>query len=127
MLRSKEKVIYPELSYRIYGLCFKIHNTLGRFRNEKQYADALEKLLKDDNIPYVREFALQVSFDGEGSRRNVVDFLVDYKIVVELKAKRFLTKEDYYQLKRYLVSSNKKLGILVNFRQQALTPKRILN
>lgn len=127
MLRNKEKVIYPELSYLICGFCFKAHNALGRFRNEKQYGDALEKFLKENNIPFIREFALPISFVGEEPRRNIVDFLVDDKIIVEFKTKRLLTKEDYYQLKRYLVSSKKKLGILINFRQQALSPKRILN
>ncbi len=35
MPKTKDSVIYPELSYLIYGFCFKIHNILGRFRNEK--------------------------------------------------------------------------------------------
>lgn len=52
MLRSKEKVIHPDLSYLLYGLCFKVHNQLGRFCNEKQYGDALEKLLKLNILPY---------------------------------------------------------------------------
>ena len=40
------KVLYPELSYLIYGLCYKIHNELGRYRNEKQYADDFENLFR---------------------------------------------------------------------------------
>ncbi|MBU3942887.1 hypothetical protein KKA24_02795, partial [Patescibacteria group bacterium] len=48
--KTDEKVIYPELSYKICGLCFNIHNQLGKYRNEKQYADALEDLLKENNI-----------------------------------------------------------------------------
>ena len=39
----------------------------------------------------------------------------------------FITKEDYYQMKRYLVSCNKDLGIIVNFREYYLKPKRVLN
>lgn len=123
----KDKVIYPELSYIIYGLCFKIHNQLGRFRNEKQYADALEALLRINKISNEREVRLPTTFDIEKSGRSIVDFIIDDKIIIELKTKRFLTKEDYFQIKRYLVSCNKKLGILVNFRQKFLTPKRVLN
>lgn len=41
-----EKVIYPELSYKICRICFEVHNELGRYRNEKQYADAFELKLK---------------------------------------------------------------------------------
>ena len=127
MLRDKEKVIYPEFSYLLYGLCFKAHNQLGRFCNEKQYGDALEKLFKLNTIPYAREKGLEKSFEGEHPRRNIVDFLIDDLIIFELKAKRMLTREDYYQMKRYLVACKKKLGILVNFRQQSLSPKRVLN
>jgi len=124
---ATNKLIYPELSYLVCGLCFKVHNTLGRFRNEKQYADALEPLLKANNINYEREKELEPSFDGEKKRRNVVDFILDDKIILELKAKRMLTTDDYFQVKRYLTTSGKKLGILVNFRTKYLAPKRVLN
>ena len=123
----KGKVIFADLSYAIYGFCFKVHNTLGRFRNEKQYADALEEILKRNKIPYEREKYLPQSFGGEKSNRNIVDFIIDDKVILELKAKRIITREDYIQMKRYLVSYNKKLGILVNFGQLNLSPKRILN
>jgi len=53
--------------------------------------------------------------------------LIDNKIVLEIKTKKMLTREDYYQTKRYLTALNKKLAILVNFHQRYLTPKRILN
>jgi len=123
----KNNVLYPELSYRLNGLFFRIHNELGRFRNEKQYADALESALKVSGINYCREKPLSKSFNGEANNRNVPDFIIEDKIVIDIKAKRIITKSDYFQMKRYLVSSNKKLGIIVNFRQRFLTPKRIVN
>lgn len=126
--RTKNKnILYPELSYIIYGLLYKVHNKLGRFRNEKQYADALEQLLKENGINYKRELALPQSFKGERARRNVLDFIIEDKIILELKAKRLITKEDYYQTRRYLSSYKKKLGIIANFRQVSLAPKRVLN
>jgi len=127
MMQIKEKIIYPELSYKICGLCFSIHNKLGRYRNEKQYADALENLLKESKILYVREFSLPLSFEGEKNRRNIVDFIIDDKIIVELKSREAVLKEDYIQAMRYLVPSNKKLGLIFNFRQKYLRSKRVLN
>ncbi len=49
------------------------------------------------------------------------------KIVLDFKAKQAITKEDYMQIKRYLSVSELKLGIIVNFRQPFLYPKRVAN
>lgn len=127
MLRIKKDIIYPELSYKICGFCFYLHNKLGRYRNEKQYADGLEELLKENKIGYMREKILPLSFEGEKTGRNIPDFIIENKIIVDLKAKDFITKEDYFQLRRYLVSCNKRLCLLINFRQKYLYPKRVLN
>ena len=127
MLRIEDKVLHPELSYIVCGICFETHNELGRFRNEQQYADAVEYKLKARSIPCIREWRVPGSFQGERSGRNIVDFIIDGKIVLELKAKQILTKDDYFQIKRYLISCDKQLGILVNFHQKVLTPKRVLN
>ncbi len=127
MQRINEKILHPELSYKIYGLCFKVQNELGRYRNEMQYCDAFESLLKNNNVNYVREKPLPVSFEGEKERRNIPDFIIDDKIIVDFKAKNIPTKDDYFQMKRYLVSYNKELGLIINFRQKYIYPKRILN
>lgn len=126
-MQRMEKIIFPELSYKICGLCFEIHNRLGQFRSEKSYADALEEVLKTSGITYQREHSLDASFVGENNRRNIPDFMIEDKIVMDLKTKRIITKEDYFQMKRYLTASGKKLGLIVNFRQKYLNPKRILN
>lgn len=126
-ITKRAELLYPQLSYRICGFCYEIHNTLGRFRNEKQYADAFEELLDKHQIKYKREIPLPQSFQGEAERRNIPDFIIEEKIVVDFKAKRIITKEDYFQMKRYLQSCEKKLGLIINFRQYYLAPKRVLN
>ena len=128
MNSNSQKLIFPELSYEINGILFTVHNTLGRYCNEKQYADALEKELKQKGVSYKREFYIdQLSSVENTEKRNKVDFVVDDKIILELKAKRMLVREDYYQLRRYLDAAEFKLGLLVNFRDRYLRPKRILN
>lgn len=116
---SSNKLIYPELSYIITGICFNVQNTHGRYAREKQYCDAIEEKLKEISLPYRREFPI-----GDGG--NFVDFLIDNKIVLEVKAKRLVTKEDYFQLQRYLQASGIKLGLLVNFRSSYLKPLRVI-
>jgi len=97
------------------------------YYHEKQYADRVEFYLKKFQIRYEREKVLPKSFENEMNSRNKVDSLIENKIILEIKAKRVLEREDYYQVKRYLIALNKKLGIVVNFRDKYLRPKRILN
>ena len=114
-----KKLIFPELSYAITGICFDIHNKLGRYSREKQYGDLLEDKFKEIKISYKREFIIEKT-------GNIVDFLVDDKIVLELKAKPVVSREDYYQVQRYLQVSNIKLALLVNFQNRYLKPIRIV-
>ena len=119
-----KNLIYPELSYKLTGVLFKAHNKLGRYCKEKQYQDAIGELLKQEGLKFEREKKLPISDDIGG---NQVDFEIEDKILLECKAKPFITKEDYYQLMRYLKATGKRLGLLVNFRNKYLRPKRIAN
>lgn len=119
------KIIYPELSYKISGILFKVHNEVGRFGREKQYGDLFEKLLIDEKIEFEREKPLPIpSLDNKFT--NIVDFAINNQLLVDLKAKPILTKEDFSQIKRYLDAGKYKLGIIVNFHQKYLKPVRIL-
>lgn len=89
------------------------------FAREKQYGDFIEKLMKQKEIDYKREYQVE----GTGNR---VDFFVENKIILELKTKKFLSRDDYYQVQRYLQTFDVKLGILVNFRSKSIRPKRII-
>lgn len=123
MIRNKN-LLYPELSYKITGILFKTHNQLERYCKEKQYQDIIEELFRKVGIKFEREKEIFISEDVCG---NKADFIIENKIILECKAKPFITKQDYYQLLRYLKASNIRLGLLVNFRNRYLKPKRILN
>ena len=115
---TNKKLISPELSYLVVGICFDAHNTLGRYCREKQYCNYLEEQFKARGIPFEREIA-----DDQGNR---FDFLIDNEIVLEAKAKPMVLKTDYYQVQRYLQLSKKKLALLVNFQNKYLRPIRIV-
>ena len=115
----EEGLIFKDLSYRICGILYAVHNELSRYCREKQYADLLEFKLKLLGIEYKREFKV-------GSSGNIIDFIIENRIILELKAKKILLKDDYYQLQRYLQAQNIKLGLLVNFRSKYLKPIRVI-
>ncbi len=120
------QIINPELSFRITGLCFKVHNELGRFCSERQYSDSFEQKLLEVGMVYFREYELSNLAEVE-RKGNRVDFLIVNSIIVDVKAKKFITKEDYYQMLRYLQAANKELGLIVNFRSTYLKPQRVIN
>ncbi|MBI3952565.1 MAG: GxxExxY protein [Candidatus Doudnabacteria bacterium] len=119
-------IVEAELSYKIGGLCFKVSKQLGRFCRERQYADKFEQLLKEKGIKYEREFEIK-KLNIDSPNGNKVDFLISGKVLVDFKAKTFITKEDYIQMQRYLKAANLELGLIVNFRGSFIKPKRILN
>ncbi len=117
---KNNKPLYKELSYKIVGLLIETHKELGSYAREKQYCNLFEKKSKNIGLPCIRE--VRIADSG-----NVIDFIVDNKIVLEFKTVPFLTAEHYSQIKRYLFQTKMKLGILVNFRDKRIQPKRILN
>lgn len=127
MKKKRDKLIYEELTYEINGAIFETHNELGPYCNEKQYCDKLEEKIKKQGLSYEREKVLPPSFEGEKAGRNQVDFVIENKVVIEAKAKRAIRREDYYQTQRYLKALNKKLAILVNFRNKRVHIKRVIN
>jgi GxxExxY protein len=122
-----EGVIYPKLSYQIMGTLFEVHNKLGNMFKEINYANAVEAVFKREGILYKRELKVEIVFEGEKLGDFYLDFLVDNKIVLELKKLYQITPEHIKQALRYLLGTNKKLGIIANFKYRKLQSKRIIN
>ncbi len=120
------EIIEKDLSFKIAGCCFKVHKKLGRFCSERQYSDELEKQFESNNISYKRECEIK-SLNNESPAGNRVDFVIEDRLPVDIKAKKFITKEDYYQMLRYLYGLDVKLGMIVNFRSTFIKPKRVIN
>lgn len=121
------ELVYPELSYKIVGILFDVHSKLGGKYQEKYYQRAVEIALKEANIPYKKEIAVDLSFNGAKIGKYILDFLIEDKIVLELKATPRFNRDDFKQVSAYLKARNLKLGILANFRGASLIYKRILN
>ncbi|MDD5145838.1 MAG: GxxExxY protein [Candidatus Pacebacteria bacterium] len=123
---KEAELIYPKLSYQLNGLFFEVQNRLGRYSTERQYSKALEELLKDRDIKYAKEKEIFIPFGDKKIGGNKVDFEIG-KILVDVKAKRYITKEDYLQMQRYLQAAKFKLGLIVNFKGKSVVVKRVIN
>jgi GxxExxY protein len=121
------EILHKELSYNLNGILFAIHNSLGRFCKHNQYCEALESLLKNNKFKYQREVDVPIIFNEIKITGNILDFLIEEKIVLDVKCKKEITTKDYVQMKRYLRASKKELGIIVNFAEKSLNIRRILN
>jgi len=124
---NKPRIMLKEESYKLMNLLFEVHNKLGPIYKEKNYQDAIEEILKRERIPQERERPIKLKFENLEVSDFFADFIIDNKILLEIKAKPFITNDDVRQASRYIKSSNLPLAIVVNFKKQKLESRRIVN
>lgn len=117
---------YNPLTHAVIGCAMRVHRALGPGFPEIIYQRALVVELSRESIAAQREVALPVYYRLEqvGSRR--VDFLVDSRVIVELKAVSALTVAHQTQVLNYLESFRIPVGLLLNFGSPRLEYKRLL-
>ena len=121
-------IIYKEESYAIRGAIIEVSRELGCGFLERVYQDALELEFRLRNIPYEREKKIQIMYKGKPLGEPYrADFVCYGKIIVELEAVKTLEDTHYAQVLNYLKATKMKLGILVNFHDTFIVPKRIVN
>jgi len=123
----KKDLIYPELSYTIVGCAFEVWNILGPGHSEKTYQEAMEVMFKEKNIRYKSQLYAPVIFRNKLLSKSYLDFMVEEKIVVELKKNEHFAIGHIKQIHDYLVRSQLQLGILINFTFAEVKIKRVIN
>jgi len=121
------KVIYPQLSYKIIGILYKVYNKIGFGYQEKYYQRALKVELEKQKIIFKEQFPISLRYDQVNIGKYYIDFLIDNKIVLELKTEERFYDRDYRQILSYLKSTKLKLGILARFSKKGVYYRRILN
>lgn len=118
---------YSDITGKIIGLAMKVHREMGNGFQEVIYQRALAFELAKNFIIFSREFEMPVKYKGEqiGTRR--VDFLIDKKVSVEIKAVIQLENVHLAQAINYLEAYNLEIGLLINFGAESLQVKRLLN
>ncbi|RIV67452.1 GxxExxY protein [Flagellimonas aequoris] len=121
------QIIYKHESYFVIGLCMDVHNELGKGFSEAVYGDALEIELKSNGVPFQREVKFNIDYKGNTLKHQYyADFIVDDKIILELKAVEKISNGHIKQTLNYLAASKMKLGLIVNFGEGQLNYKRVL-
>lgn len=116
-----------ELTYKIIGCAMKVHNTLGNGFQEVIYQRALEIELDESGLKFARELSMPVYYKAKQIGERRVDFFVEEKIMVEIKAIIQLENVHLAQAKNYLEAYNMQVGLLINFGTISLQFKRIEN
>ncbi len=104
-----------------------VHNELGKGFSEAVYSSALEIELKSNGVPYQKEVKFKIDYKGQTlSSHYYADYVVENKIILELKAIEKLTSSHVKQTLNYLAASKLKLGLLINFGEDSLSYKRVV-
>jgi len=125
MKKTKVKdFLYEDLSYKIRGCAFKVYNTLGFGHKENVYQKALALEFKETGINFEKEKVLPVLYGGKKVGNYKPDFIIENKIIIEIKAVPIMPKDYETQLTYYLKGTNYKLGFLINFGSKKLDIRR---
>jgi len=111
---------YEELVREIIRIFYKVYNRLGYGFLEKVYENAMKIELEKSGIKFSNQFPVKVFYDGQVVGDYVADFIVDGKIVVELKAISNISMKDSNQLLNYLSATSKVVGLLLNFGERPI-------
>ncbi|MBO0331616.1 GxxExxY protein [[Muricauda] lutisoli] len=121
------QIIYKNESYFVIGLCMDIHNERGKGFSEVVYSDAPEIELKSNGVPFKKEVKFDIIYKGKKLKHHYyADYLVDDKIILELKAVEKISSAHVKQTLNYLAASKMKLGLSINFGEDSLSYKRVI-
>lgn len=126
---NKEKVtdfLYEDESYLIRGACFEVWKEFKGMFKESVIDKALVVAFEEQGLKVESQKRIDIFFKDKKVGAYVPDKIINGKILIELKAKTFLTKQDVEQFWKYLKGSNYKLGFLINFSPTKLVIKRII-
>jgi len=116
-----------DITYKVIGSAMKVHNTLGNGFQEVVYQRCLAIELRKAGIEFVREKEQTIFYDGEdvGTRR--ADFIVEGRVIVELKALINLEDVHLAQAKNYVVAYDFEVGLLLNFGATSLQIRKVFH
>lgn len=116
---------YSQLTQQVIGLAIKIHKQLGSGFREKYYQRAMYLELQEGKLKFNREVKVGIPYGKVNLGYHIIDFIIENKVIVELKSIKDITGVEIGQLTVYLKLTNCKVGLLLNFGKPKLEIKRV--
>jgi GxxExxY protein len=117
---------HEELTEKIIGAAYKVHNTMGGGFLESVYEQCMLIELREAGLKVEHQTPVDVYYEGELVGEFVADLLVEDAIIVELKAVRQIALAHEIQLVNYLAATGKDVGLILNFGPRKVEVRRKL-
>jgi GxxExxY protein len=118
--------IYKELTYKIIGVIYDVHKELGSVHKEIIYHKAIAIELSEKGIPFVEQKPIDVKYKGKKIGIYKPDFIIDDKVILEVKVAPAITKVMKDQVYYYVKGTKYKLVLLANFGTSKVGIKRLI-
>ncbi|OGH71842.1 MAG: hypothetical protein A2921_00870 [Candidatus Magasanikbacteria bacterium RIFCSPLOWO2_01_FULL_43_20b] len=126
VVRRKD-LLYPELSFKINGVLIEVFKQLGGGHRESYYQKGVAAGLTKEALKFEEQYYVPLKCFDSMVGKYYLDFLIDDKIVLELKRGQFVSAQVIAQTKQYLVALNLKLAIVACFTHSGVVIKRVIN
>jgi GxxExxY protein len=124
---TKPEYLYSEITETVIGCAMKVHRALGKGFPENIYQRALSIELNKSSLKIHEQASCPVYYDDQLIGKRIVDFMIDEKVLVEIKATSVYEPSHLNQIINYLHAFNLPIGLLLNFGKDSLEFKRFTN
>jgi len=124
---ERKDLIYPELSYQVIGILFEVWTKIGFGHKEEFYQRAAASAFRMAGLEFKEQLPVKIYYKGELVGMYYFDFLIENKVVLEIKVRNYFSRNDIEQLYSYLKAKNLKLGLIVHFMRTGVKFKRVVN
>lgn len=121
-----EEYLYNDLTFELIGYGYNVFNGLKYGYQEKYYQRAYEQELLKNKKTYSKEHKIKINYHGKIIGRYFIDFLIEDKIIVELKVAYNFHEKHIAQVLAYMRAKQIKIGLILLFTKQGLQIKRLI-
>lgn len=127
MTNKDDGFLYKDLTYKIIGIAMEIHRELQSGFLEAVYEEVVRKELEKAKIPFTNQVKVDIYYKGEKlDKKYQADFIIDKKVLVELKGISKITDIERAQVINYLKATGLKVGLIINFGAKSLEWERVV-